>query len=161
MLRTKKILIGHDFTSYSDAALLEGVRLGRWLDAEIHVAFVEVLHGDITIPQTEESDRVEHFRGELEKRFAQVDGETPEVFSDLNVRFEVLRDIAAGPGLLAYADENDIDLIVVGTHGRRGFQRMLMGSVAEEVVRRARCPVLTVRDELKDVIHVAASGNKS
>lgn len=154
MLRIDKILVGHDFTSYSDAALLEAVRLGRWLNAEVHVAFVEVLHGDVSIPETADADRSADLRSALEKRFSHIDGETPEVFSELKIRFEILRDLAAGPGLLTYADENDIDLIIVGTHGRRGFQRMLMGSVAEEVVRRAPCPVLTVRNQLDDVLEL-------
>jgi nucleotide-binding universal stress UspA family protein len=49
-----------------------------------------------------------------------------------------------------YADEHDVDLIALGTHGRRGVMRFLMGSVAEEVVRRASCDVLTIRAEGAD-----------
>lgn len=47
--------------------------------------------------------------------------------------------------ILEYADENDVDLIVMGTHGRRGLDRWLLGSVTERVVRTAEVPVLTVR----------------
>lgn len=47
--------------------------------------------------------------------------------------------------ILRYADEHKIDLIVMGTHGRRGVDRYLLGSVTEKVVRTADCPVLTVR----------------
>jgi nucleotide-binding universal stress UspA family protein len=47
--------------------------------------------------------------------------------------------------IIRYANDEDIDLIVMGTHGRGGLARLLMGSVAEKVVRTARCPVLTVR----------------
>ena len=47
--------------------------------------------------------------------------------------------------IVEYADEYDIDLIVMGTHGRRGVDRYLLGSVAEKVVRTADCPVLTVK----------------
>lgn len=47
--------------------------------------------------------------------------------------------------ILAYSDEHDVDLIVMGTHGRRGVDRYLLGSVAEKVVRTAPCPVMTVR----------------
>ncbi|WP_010612444.1 universal stress protein, partial [Halococcus hamelinensis] len=47
--------------------------------------------------------------------------------------------------ILEYADKHDIDLIVMGTHGRRGIRRYLIGSVAERVVRLASVPVLTVR----------------
>ncbi len=47
--------------------------------------------------------------------------------------------------IVRFADKTDADLIVMGTHGRRGLAHLLMGSVAEAVVRRANCPVLTVR----------------
>ena len=49
--------------------------------------------------------------------------------------------------IIRYAKEKDIDMIVMGTHGRSGLVHMLMGSVAEKVVRKAPCPVLTVRPE--------------
>jgi nucleotide-binding universal stress UspA family protein len=57
---------------------------------------------------------------------------------------------AGGPGgpyveIVRYAKERDIDLIIVGTHGRGFVGHMLMGSVAERVVRHAPCPVLSVR----------------
>ena len=48
--------------------------------------------------------------------------------------------------LVGYAAAHDIDLIVIGTHGRSGASRWLLGSVAEAVVRAAACPVLTVHD---------------
>jgi nucleotide-binding universal stress UspA family protein len=51
--------------------------------------------------------------------------------------------------IVRYAVEQGVDLLVLGTHGRTGLEHALMGSVAERVVRRARCPVLTVRSEEK------------
>jgi nucleotide-binding universal stress UspA family protein len=62
---------------------------------------------------------------------------------------EVAHPSAAG-GILRYAAEHDADVIVMGTHGRRGVQRLLIGSVAEEVVRRAECPVFTIRSSDED-----------
>ncbi len=49
--------------------------------------------------------------------------------------------------IVKYAEDEQADLIVLGTHGRRGLSRMLMGSVAEGVVRRAACPVLTIKSK--------------
>ena len=57
------------------------------------------------------------------------------------------RGIAAAPVILEYARDEEVDLVVLATHGRRGVRRMLMGSVAEEVVRLAARPVLTVRPD--------------
>ena len=53
----------------------------------------------------------------------------------------------ARDAILRVADEIEADMIVIGTHGRRGLSRLVLGSVAEEVVRRAACPVVTVRQE--------------
>jgi nucleotide-binding universal stress UspA family protein len=50
-------------------------------------------------------------------------------------------------GILRYAQEHDVDLIVMGTHGRTGAARLVLGSVAESVLRAATCPVLTLRVE--------------
>jgi nucleotide-binding universal stress UspA family protein len=58
----------------------------------------------------------------------------------------VVRGLIA-PQIVDYAANQDIDLIVIGTHGRRGVAHLLLGSVAEHVVRTAVCPVLTVRAE--------------
>ena len=47
--------------------------------------------------------------------------------------------------IVEFANSNDVDLIVIGTHGRSGLGRVLMGSVAEAVVRKAKCPVLAIK----------------
>ena len=54
--------------------------------------------------------------------------------------------------IVRYASEHEIDLIVMGTHGREGVARMLLGSVAEKVVRRAACPVLTVHHPEREFV---------
>jgi nucleotide-binding universal stress UspA family protein len=63
---------------------------------------------------------------------------------------QVVREVQSGPPfveIVRYAKEHDVDLIVMGTHGRTGIAHALIGSVAEKVVRKAPCPVLTVRPE--------------
>ncbi|MDX1578497.1 MAG: universal stress protein, partial [Gemmatimonadota bacterium] len=57
---------------------------------------------------------------------------------------ETRRGLAAAPAILEYAEEAGIDLIAMGSHGRRGLRRLLLGSVTEEVLRAGRWPVLTV-----------------
>lgn len=61
-----------------------------------------------------------------------------------------LREGDAAAEILQVADEVGADLIVLGTHGRTGLGRVLMGSVAEAVLRRARCPVLTLKSPLPE-----------
>jgi len=64
---------------------------------------------------------------------------------NLRVEHRVAEDDNASEGILRLAQEADCDLIVMGTQGRSGLKRLLMGSVAEEVLRKSLCPVLTVK----------------
>jgi nucleotide-binding universal stress UspA family protein len=77
----------------------------------------------------------------------------------LNVKKIQLRGIATAPTILDYSKDKDIDLIIMGTHGRRGLRYLLLGSVTDEVVRMAPCPVMTVRqrdsravDDIKKIL---------
>jgi len=63
----------------------------------------------------------------------------------LSVHTAQWRGLAPAPTICDYAEEKQVDLIVFGTHGRRGLRRLLLGSVAEEVLHAAPCPVLMVR----------------
>jgi nucleotide-binding universal stress UspA family protein len=95
----------------------------------------------------------------------------PEVFrADAKEKLDHLEAPAAGPPLerrlaegdpadeiLRLAREAGADLIVMGTHGRTGLARLLMGSVAEQVVRRAPCPVLTIRTPFAETVPAPAA----
>ena len=63
--------------------------------------------------------------------------------------------------IVRYADARDVDLIIMGTHGRSGVAHLLLGSVAEQVVRTAPCPVLLVRHPKRAVTKVKASAPAS
>lgn len=59
--------------------------------------------------------------------------------------------------ILRFAEQEKIELIVMGTHGRKGLSRFLMGSVAESIVRRAQCPVLTIKQPVTEPEAVSAA----
>lgn len=61
----------------------------------------------------------------------------------------VIKTGGAADCIVEYADSHDVNLIIMGTHGRTGLSRLLMGSVAEEVVRKAKCPVLAIKADTK------------
>ena len=54
--------------------------------------------------------------------------------------------------IIRFAKENDIDLIIIGTHGRSGLEHIIFGSTAEKVVRKAPCPVLSVRPSQREFV---------
>jgi nucleotide-binding universal stress UspA family protein len=73
----------------------------------------------------------------------------------------VLTSSSAAFAIVDYARDNEIDLIVVGTHSRRGLEHVVLGSVAEKIVRMAPCPVLTVHHPEHDFVQPDALITKS
>jgi len=86
----------------------------------------------------------DEFKNEREKGEALLETGRRAVTEDVPVETELVAGDPAGR-ILAFADDNDVDQIVIGSHGRTGVARFLLGSVAETVVRRAAIPVTVVR----------------
>ena len=141
MIAMKQVLVPTDFSDASDAALRYGIALARAFHAKLHL-----LH----IPEHPRAMAIEEYPIGLVSTLRNVAHERlGQLLTEQEYR-ELVPERAMRIGLpcdeiVRYAGENDIDLIVMGTHGRRGVARVLMGSVAEHVVRTAPCPVLTVR----------------
>jgi nucleotide-binding universal stress UspA family protein len=147
MLEIRKVLFATDFSESSNRALPYALHFARRYDAELHMLHAVVLHADDPadpthrFPEAREIDRLLQDLAEARLNAATEGSEA----GDLRVERVLRRGISAAPTILDYAEEQDVDLIVIGTHGRRGVRHLLIGSVAEEVVRMADRPVLTVR----------------
>lgn len=148
MFAHNKILVAHDLSPCAAQALPYAVDLAARTGSEVHLLFVEVLHGEPYAPMWEEGVTPAYLREELSHAGQAAAG---GVLRREQVKPVVARDLAPAPAILEYADRHDIDLIAMGTHGRRGVRHLVLGSVAEEVVRRAPCPVLTVRERQERV----------
>lgn len=138
MLNIQTILHPTDYSERSDYAFRIACSLARDYQAKLvllHVAMRSVtIEGEAAIaPRSEE-----YFQEELDKlaRVAVPAGICVERF---------VREGDPAGEILRAAQFTNADLIVMGTHGRTGLSRLLMGSVAEQVLRKAPCPVLTVR----------------
>ncbi len=149
----KTILIAVDLTPASQPALREGLELSRILGARAVVLHVceppfEARHWFSTLAATE---------AELYRKLARIEREEAQVQLEARVteargghREGTAPELRVIPGIpadaiLAEAETAGADLIVVGTHGRRGVSHALLGSIAERVVRTAPIPVLAVR----------------
>lgn len=148
MAQIRKILVPIDFSDSSRAALEYAAGLARPFAATIdllHVWQAPAFIGAMTVPEVPatEAAMVELVKKNAEEvcaRFA----------SDAERRGLPVREARCEPGVPAHtivqvAKDGKYDLVVVGTHGRTGLSHVLMGSVAEVVVRHAPCPVLSVR----------------
>jgi nucleotide-binding universal stress UspA family protein len=145
----KKILVGLDFSPASSEALLMAAglaaRYGAFLTLlHVHDAAPYTLSSDFELFTAEQRDRL---REQLEKALAaaQLQASAAGVAS---VQTRLLEGAPANV-IAHYAEEGGFDLVVLATHGRRGLQHAMLGSVAERVVRLAPCPVLTVRPTAK------------
>lgn len=151
MLQIANILVAHDFSPFSDRALCYAVDLARQTGSALHLVHAQVFLDD-PLGSARPDRSARHENRIRERLLRDVDGTSlPEKYPRIEMYVHAARDMAAAPVILNYAAEHDIDLIVMGTRGRRGVQRALLGSVAEEVVRRADRPVLTVHTEGEDV----------
>ncbi len=143
MLAIKKILVPSDFSRCSGQALSRALALARRIDAEVHVLFVEVPYGE-SYPESAGSPVADPVQFFLEQTgFGQ--GDDTMDLERIHIEHVVVRNVYVAPAILDYAVDHDIDLIMMGTHGRRGVGHLFLGSIAEEVVRLAPCPVLTIR----------------
>ena len=145
MIKINKILIPIDFDFHSNkpldfnepnvTALKYGCEFAMRFNAEVHILHVvqTAVEMEICTHEAEQSQR---------KKLEQL--VIPFKYSELTV----IRDIRKGRPfieIIKYAQEKDIDLIIIGTHGHKALSHLLIGSETENTVRKAPCPVLVVR----------------
>ncbi|NUM79878.1 universal stress protein [bacterium] len=147
MMTINKILYPTDFSDHSHRALRHALFLARQYKATLHILHAVVLHGEDPYNPELHFPALDEVEKELEKKASErmLHMIQNSSVKDVSIVRAQERGVSPAPVILEYAVKNDIDLVVIGTHGRRGLRHLLMGSVAEEVVRMAPCPVMTVR----------------
>ena len=145
MIALMNILVATDFSKPSDSALEYGRTLAGQFEAALHVVHIVddiatkniTADGFLTIMPELQKELEDAARAQLHAMLARgSQGPQP--------RARVITSNTTARAIVEYAKEARIDLIVVGTQGRGGISRLLLGSVAERLVRTAPCPVLTV-----------------
>lgn len=153
MLPIRTILHPTDFSEYSGTAFRLACSLARESGARLIALHVMpapvILTGEgmmLPPPPAQDWDR-------MRKQLEQLAAPDPKVHLEHR-----LAQGDAGPEIVQAAQELHCDLIVIGTHGRTGLRRLLLGSVAEQVLRQAPCPVLTVKTPWSPQEAVAEAG---
>jgi len=149
MAEIKKILCAVDFSEASPQVAAYARTLAQALNAHIIVLYVAPSLSQYVgfhVP----SSSIESFVGEIVSGAEQtMDNFLNENFQGVNVTGRVVSGYAAEE-IINIAESEDVDMIVMGTHGRKGIDRILFGSVAEKVVKSAKCGVLTLRPGNKE-----------
>jgi universal stress protein A len=144
-----KVLVPIDFSDYSKSALKYAVSFVKHFGARLILVYVvepviyppDFSMGQIAIPSMDlEMDK--RAMEELDKLAEQ------EIPSEIKVK-SIVKTGKPFIEIIETADEQDVDLIIIATHGHTGMEHILFGSTAEKVVRKAPCPVLTLREPIK------------
>jgi nucleotide-binding universal stress UspA family protein len=142
----KKILCAVDFSDQSSKVADYAKTMGEALGAKISVLYVAPSLSQYVgfhIP----ASTIENFVGEIVTGAdSTMTAFMDENFQGVDADGKVVAGYAAEE-ILEFAKKEDMDMVIMGTHGRHGIDRILFGSVAEKVVKTCRCPVLTVRPD--------------
>jgi nucleotide-binding universal stress UspA family protein len=136
-----EILVPTDGSEAAAAALNHAIDLAERYGARLHALYVVDARAYATL-DAGANLVIDSLEGEGDEAVRAIE-ERAE-----GAGLDVITEVATGTpheAILEYADERDIDLIVMGTHGRRGLDRVLLGSVTERVVRSSPVPVMTIR----------------
>ena len=144
-----KVLVPIDFSDYSKSALKYAVNFAKIFKADMFLIYVvepiiyppDFSMGQIAIPSVS-TEWDERARDELDKLAK------TEISSDVYVK-TIIKTGKPFVEIIDTATEENIDLIIIATHGHSGVEHILFGSTAEKVVRKASCPVLTLREPIK------------
>ena len=154
MIQISSILVPTDFSQYGEQALRYGCALADKFGSHVHLLHVV----DDYYPYLPEGgafiDRRDDYLGGLRTGAERELAKLPQ--GGWCPAERLTRVVAVGTPfveIVRYAKEHNIGLIVVGSHGRAGLAHVLMGSVAERVVRKAPCPVLTVHPTGRQFVH--------
>jgi nucleotide-binding universal stress UspA family protein len=148
-LGLRSILVPIDFSVHSKNALKYAIPLAEQFGASLHLVFVveptvypaDLGFGQVVLPGIEEELRekgAEELQALIER---EIGARVPATC--------VVRTGSPHQEILTEAEEKNVDMIVVATHGHSGVEHMLFGSTADRIVRHAKCPVLTIRPEVE------------
>lgn len=152
MFQLKRILVPIDFSDYSKKALKYAISFAQQFNAELYLVYIvepaiypaDFSFGQVTLP---------NFENELRNRGKQELEKLVSTYIAGSVPARTI--VKSGKSFLEIintAREEDIDLIIIATHGHTGVEHILFGSTAEKVVRKAPCPVLVVRTPEREFI---------
>ena len=150
MVRIGKILFPTDFSECANQALPYALFFARHFQAELHM--LHCIDFDRNKPYGSIAHHIDTIEESFPAIYEEIDRRMDDAIKshsteDIKIVRAHVQEQYSSDAILAYCDDNDIDLIVMGTHGRRGLGYAFLGSVASEVVRLANCPVLTIRQK--------------
>jgi nucleotide-binding universal stress UspA family protein len=151
-MKPSKILVPIDFSPFSDYAADFAIFLAQKYNAQITLFHVVVMF-ETEVDEEEHVKQLEQLVERKEQSSSEHLEKHQQKLKETHIKIDsvLTRGISAADAILDYKNQNDFDLIVMGTHGRTGIKNWIYGSVAEKVVRLAKIPVITIHDKRKNL----------
>jgi len=143
-----KILVPVDFSEFSNNALQYALFLAERFHSQVTLLHIILLYHEDVSDEAHLMALENIVEGQEERKSKLMEKHIEESKSrSITVDSKLIRGLNAANTILEFIEENDFDLVVLGTHGRSGFNKWLFGSVAEKVMRLSRIPVLTIHKD--------------
>lgn len=142
----EKILVPFDGSGFSQKAFEKGLEIAEKFESELIV--LTVIQSKISDSTGISLERLQEIQDEEEDTATVMLKELEDKAKTKNVSFsmEIIHNPSTSDGIVAFVENNNIDLIVIGSHGRTGFRKIVLGSVANSVLARTKCPVLVTKE---------------
>src|SRR5271155_439209 len=147
--KVKNILYLTDFSEPSEAALPFAITLGRGYGAKVHALHVLIPPSYVYMPPGLIAAAIEAAEENAQAEMQRVESR----LAGLEHKTLVERGAQFWPAVRRAIEDDEVDLIVLGTHGRTGGEKLLLGSVAEEIFRSSPVPVLTIGPGVHSSVH--------
>ncbi|MGX7667198.1 universal stress protein [Flavobacterium pedocola] len=145
----KRILVPTDFSNHAEYALKVAAQIAKKNDGEIYILHMLELPHEANDPFHHGHDipEIMYFKKRAEEKLDEL---TEAAYLDGIEVSEIIKIEGTFEGIMDISKKNDIDLIVMGSHGSNGFKEMIIGSNTEKVVRTSEVPVLVIKKETND-----------
>ncbi|MGY5148085.1 MAG: universal stress protein [Candidatus Nitrosopumilus sp. bin_7KS] len=141
----KNILVPFDGSGYSQKAFEKALEIAEKFESKLTV--MTVLQSKLSDSAGISLERLQEIQDEEEDTATVMLKKLEEQANSKKIPFSIaiIHNPSSSDGIVAFAGKNNVDLIVMGSHGRTGFRKMVLGSVANGVVGHAKCPVLITK----------------
>ncbi len=141
-MKIKKILCAVDFSEYSTKVAQYAKTMAEALGSEVDVLYISPSMGHYSGFDLSAAS-IQSFENQISTGAQGAMDSLLKEFNGIQAKGHIQHGYPS-EGILRFAEDNEIDMIIMGTRGRTGLDRMLFGSVAEKVVKYSKCPVLTI-----------------
>ena len=141
----KNILVAYDSSSFSNRAFKSTLDVAESNKSKITIATVitGVYQPSIGFTMKYSEKMLEKYTKTLQKTFSNLESAAKE--KNIKISLKILQDPSVAKAITNYVNSRKFDLVVIGSHGRTGLNKMILGSVANSITQKVKCPIMVVK----------------